>query len=688
MFRTLPTAALLLAAPLAIAQTYTESTDGRTPVIETLTVIAHPLSAEGLALSAEVLEGEDLARSLRSSIGETLGNLPGVHAANFGQAASRPVIHGLSGPRVRVMEDRIDNLDVSVTSADHAVTIEPFLADRIAILKGPSTLLYGTGAIGGVVDVHTGRVPHHLPEHPVTGSLELRRDNNGDRETAAMRLDGGGGNIAWHLDGFWRDADEYKIPGFAESRALRARDDDDHDDDDHNDHDHDNGHDDEGTPILDLKQTRIDVEGGLELLHRQAAGWRGAFGMQYSDREFSAVGEEAFIAPVDTRSLGAFWVGERDLGNFELEAGVRLEGVRIKPSENRNRRFTSYAVSLGAVIPVEDRWSVGLLADYSARAPIAEELFSDGPHLATGAFEIGNPDLDEEKALNLSINVRYADDDWLFNSTLYYTRFADFIFETPTGEEEDDLPVFVFLQEDADFIGFDAELRRTVARWDGGSLALSAMFDTVSAKLDVSGNDNIPRLPPTRYRVGLHAEWGPVRASVDYQRARSQTKPACAPASDRPRRGRAGPARPRPLHGSLRPNGGLDCPQKIRKSATAIQRAESALMHHAEAVCAERGVTFTPIRRDVYELLCRHDRPVGAYELLEELKALRPKAAPITVYRPLDFLLEAGLAHKINALNAFTACRGSEQDHRGLLLICSKCSSIIELEDRRVEYSI
>jgi iron complex outermembrane recepter protein len=615
MNRMLPAAALLLAPPLALAQTATEPLPDRRTAIETVVVIAHPLSAEGLALSAEVLEGEELSRSLRSSIGETVGNLPGVHAANFGQAASRPVIHGLSGPRVRVMEDRIDSLDISVTSADHAVTIEPFLADRIEILKGPSTLLYGTGAIGGVVDVHTGRVPHYMPERPVTGSLELRRDDNGDRETAALRLDGGGGNLAWHLDGFWRDADEYEIPGFAESKALRGLGDEDHDDDDE-DHDdavrgrlpgsqlearggalglsyigergffgaavsryeaeyglpgghehghHDDDHDDEGTPIVDLNQTRFDIEGGLEnpfrgfdalnltvginryehveiepdgdiatefdndayevrleLVHQPMAGWRGALGTQYSDREFSAIGEEAFIAPVDTRTLGAFWVGERDLGNFELEAGVRLEGVRTKPTDNRNRSFTSYAFSLGAVIPVEDHWSVGLLADYSARAPIAEELFSNGPHLATGAFQIGNPDLDEEKALSLSINVRYADDDWLFNSTLYYTRFADFIFETPTGDEEDDLPVFVFLQEDADFFGFDAELRRTVARWDGGSLALSAMFDTVTAKLDVSGNDNIPRLPPTRYGVGMHAEWGPVRASVDYQRVRSQ----------------------------------------------------------------------------------------------------------------------------------------------------------------------
>jgi Fur family transcriptional regulator, zinc uptake regulator len=125
-----------------------------------------------------------------------------------------------------------------------------------------------------------------------------------------------------------------------------------------------------------------------------------------------------------------------------------------------------------------------------------------------------------------------------------------------------------------------------------------------------------------------------------------------------------------------------------RRPAAQTAAAQAALLRHAEAVCADRGVTFTPIRRDVFVLLSRHDRPVGAYELLEELKQLRPNAAPITVYRALDFLLETGLAHKINALNAFTACRGSEQDHKGLMLICSKCSTVIELEDRRVENSI
>ncbi len=112
------------------------------------------------------------------------------------------------------------------------------------------------------------------------------------------------------------------------------------------------------------------------------------------------------------------------------------------------------------------------------------------------------------------------------------------------------------------------------------------------------------------------------------------------------------------------------------------------LVAHAEDVCRRQGVAFTALRREVFGLLCRHGRPAGAYELLKELKARRPKAAPVTVYRALDFLVAAGLAHRINTLNAFTACRGSAESHRGLILICSECSQVIELEDRRVATSI
>jgi Fur family transcriptional regulator, zinc uptake regulator len=104
-------------------------------------------------------------------------------------------------------------------------------------------------------------------------------------------------------------------------------------------------------------------------------------------------------------------------------------------------------------------------------------------------------------------------------------------------------------------------------------------------------------------------------------------------------------------------------------------------MRHAEAVCHQRNLAFTPLRRQVFELVCHHANPVGAYELLDELKSARGNAAPVTIYRALDFLIGAGLVHRVAALNAFTACHTLIAGHGGLLLVCGKCSNVIELED-------
>ena len=595
--------------------------DGAAPgPIEEVVVRSHPLSAEGLALASEILDGDELDRALASSIGETVGGQPGVHSANFGQAASRPVIHGLSGPRVRIMEDRIDSLDVSVTSADHAVTIDPFIADHIEVLKGPSTLLYGSGAIGGVVDVHTGRIPHARAEQFLSGRAEVRYGDNEDRRTASARLDGGAGNLAWHLDGFTREADPYDIPGYAESAAVRALEEEEedgehageeevrgtlpgsqldseggaiglslvgergfagfavtttdaryglpgghgHEEEEEAEEAHDRDHGNE-TPTLDLEQTRIDLEAGLtdplpgftslnvrvgindyrhreiepngeiatvfdndavegriELSHAKVGGWSGALGVQLTDRDFSAIGEEAFIAPVDTTAMGAFWVGERSFDRFDLEGGVRLETVEVDPSAGDERDFTAYAASLGLVLPFGEAWSLGLLADYTARAPVAEELFSNGPHLATRAFEIGNPDLDEEKALNLSANLRYAGERWFLNTSVYLNDFSDFIYETPTGAVEDELPVFVYAQDDAEFVGLDVEVRYTALAWMDGHVDVSALFDTVSGEVDRDGDDDLPRIPPTRYGLGLEGHWGPATFSVEHTWVRAQ----------------------------------------------------------------------------------------------------------------------------------------------------------------------
>ncbi|MCY4532671.1 MAG: TonB-dependent receptor plug domain-containing protein, partial [Gammaproteobacteria bacterium] len=225
--------AICLSATINGEETEVDETD---PAIEEIVVIGHPLSGEGLAQPFTILAGEELDRKAADSIGATVGSEPGIHNSSFGVVAGRPIIHGLGGARVRVLEDRIDTMDVSVTSGDHAVTVDPFIADRVEVLKGSGTLLYGSGAIGGVVDVHTGRIPHKVRED-ISGKLDLRAGNNGDGRNKSFHLDGGSGNFAWHFDSTARDAGDYAVPGFVESARLRALEAEEHDGDtDEEDH--------------------------------------------------------------------------------------------------------------------------------------------------------------------------------------------------------------------------------------------------------------------------------------------------------------------------------------------------------------------------------------------------------------------------------------------------------------------
>lgn len=580
--------------------------------IEEIVVVAHPLSGEGLSQASDVLQGEELNRKRSTNIGETLARQPGIHSAQFGSAVGRPVIHGFGGPRVRIMEDRIDVMDVSVTSADHAVSVEPFTAERIEVLKGPSSLLYGSGAIGGVVDVHTGRIPHDVPDRPVSGGIETRFDNNTDGNATSAKLNGGSGQFAWHLDGTWKDGDEYEIPGFAESARLRALEEAEEGEGyeeaevrgvlpgsafdsqsyaggasyifgrgfvgvsvsrikadyglpgGHGHEEEEGEEEEEGNPTLDLEQTRADFELGIsdpfagfsslnvrlgvndyehqeiepngevatdfsneawelrtELVY-EGREWSGALGFQHTDREFSAIGEEAFVPPVDTRDSGLFWVAERAFSGFDLETGLRVGKVRHSPQSGSDEDFTTYAASLGFVIPLSEEWQLGLIGDYSSRAPVSEELFSDGPHLVTNAFEIGDPSLDNERAANLAATLQYSGARWQGTLTTYVTYFSDFIFEGATGAEEDGLPVFQFQQEDARFVGVDFELGAEVARWEGGAFSVRFLADYVDAELDVSGNENLPRIPPMRYGLGLEFTHGFVTASIDYLRVDEQ----------------------------------------------------------------------------------------------------------------------------------------------------------------------
>ena len=169
-----------------------------------------------------VLTGDQLRMKMGTTIGDTLKNELGITSQSFGAGVGTPVIRGQSGPRVRVMQNSLGNNDVSSLSPDHANGVEPILAERIEVLRGPSTLLYGNGAIGGVVNVIDNRIPEQVPDKLLGGAGEQRYDSATDETSSALKLEGGKSGVAYHVDGFYRDQGNTHIGGNAidEGTAL------------------------------------------------------------------------------------------------------------------------------------------------------------------------------------------------------------------------------------------------------------------------------------------------------------------------------------------------------------------------------------------------------------------------------------------------------------------------------------
>ncbi len=192
--------------------------------LDEIIVEAAPLgrTVEQLAQPTSVLTGDLLELSQSTSIGETVANQPGVSASYFGPVSSRPVIRGQFGERVRVLSNGLDTLDASALSEDHAIGLESILAERIEVIRGPSTLLYGSGASGGIVNVVDNRIHEGAAVEGFSGAIALGSDSAIGLESAAVSFDYGFGAVTLHADYFTRSTDNVEIPGFAESARLRA----------------------------------------------------------------------------------------------------------------------------------------------------------------------------------------------------------------------------------------------------------------------------------------------------------------------------------------------------------------------------------------------------------------------------------------------------------------------------------
>jgi len=625
--------AALFALPAA-AQTAGQPTNRGREIVVTAPV---QQSEADVLSGTSIVTGEELQRSIRPTIGETLARQPGVSATSFGPNASRPVLRGFQGERIRVLTDGIGSIDVSNTSVDHAVVINPLLAERIEVLRGPSALLFGSSAVGGVVNVIDTRIPRTVPENgyrlsgmATYGSAATERSVAGATDVAV------GKQFVVHADGSYLKTDNLKIGGYvlsprarAEAQAAAAQ----------APRDPLNfarlanlrgrlpntasetwtagvggalitdtgslgiaySHYDSlyGVPIrytltpggekpeaprLSLVQNRLDlrgeietgggfldrirlragaaqyrhyeleedggigtafynkgIESRLELVQSKRDGWQGASGVQFFNRDFDVRGDEAFLPRNNTAQVGLFTLQQLDRGAFKMEAGARYEHTsltaRTAVADDRffrgQRSFDAFSGSVGASYGFAPDWRAGLNLSRTERAPSAEELFANGPHAGTEAYELGNPNFKKEASWGIEATVHGHGEGYSFDASAYYNRFSNYIYDAlvtqspcvaaaaPSGRTVD-LPCFQYAQADARYYGIEAEGSVRLATIGTYAINADLLGDYVHAQILNTGP--APRIPPLRLLGGLEAQSDRVNARVEVERSFRQSR--------------------------------------------------------------------------------------------------------------------------------------------------------------------
>lgn len=610
----------------SIAAAQPEHPDREKEIEEIVLTLPHGHRRSEIVAGTTVLSGEELERAMSPTIGETLTNQPGISSTGYAPGASRPVIRGLGGQRVRVLQNRIDSLDASVTSPDHAVAVEPLMAERVEVIRGPGTLIYGSAAVGGVVNVEDGRIPTRIPDDGVEAAVRTIYGSNAEEKNAAAGVTAGYGNVAVNAQGYFRDTNDFDAPGFTRSAELReidpledeprgrvensdidavggtiggsyiwddghlgvsfgVRDDEygipggahahEHDEEEeHGPEDHElagaDPHDEEeeGENVrIDADQWRIDLDGELrydliafdtarlrfgyaDYEHKELEGsevgtrfsrdswearlellqaeWRaleGVVGLQISDGDYDSVGDEAFVPLNDTFRAALFVVEEYSFGPYSVEGAFRYEHQDSDAPGIADRNFDGFSFSLGANREIFDDYLVGATFGRTERLPGPEELFADGPHLATFSYERGDPDLNKETALSIEATLRKQYGRIRGDLNFFYYRYQDFIFEQRTGEVEDGLDVFQFQQADAEFLGGEFVTTAQVFEHRYFDAFADFQIDYVYAEL-VDDDMPLPRIPPLRLLVGAEAENEYLHGRIEFQWVDSQTRTA------------------------------------------------------------------------------------------------------------------------------------------------------------------
>ena len=514
----------------------------------------------------QVLSGRELQRQLDVTLAETLVGEAGVASASMGPGPARPVIRGLGGDRILILEDGGRIGDVSSTSADHAVAVESSSAERIEIVRGPAALFYGSNALGGVINVVREEVPVALPDHP-TGSLLVQgqsaqqgatgaamfRDGigevgyrfevngrvTGDTRTplgtlpnTGMETWGGAAGAAWvssfgHAGGAVRAyRNAYGIPpdtvsGHAEGVTVEMERD---------------AYRGEAVflgagPFDELSLTgsflrydhrEIEEGGGVGTAFGQNTGSgeavarhgrlgpfdRGGFGVRGQWQSYISDNGRAVVNS-DEVSAAVYAMEELDLDPLRIQGGLRFDIHRVTPDgieavreiPARERTFRNISGSLAGLYDIARGWRLGASLSRAFRAPSADELFSQGPHLAAYTYEVGNPELEAETGLGLDLFLRLDRPGISAEAAAFWNEISDYSYPSNTGDQRGELFVYRNINTDARFTGAEVSARWSVS----GALVLDTDVSYVRATNLVT-DEPLPLIPPLNGRATLRWE--------------------------------------------------------------------------------------------------------------------------------------------------------------------------------------
>ena len=511
---------------------------------------------------AEQLSGAALRERAQGSLGETMDRLPGVSSSYFGPQASRPIVRGLDGERVPVLSNGAASHDVSALSPDHAVATEPLLAEGVEVLRGPAALLYGPNAIGGVVNVRDGRLPRERIDR-LQGRVQVQGASGAREAASAAVLEGGDGQRVWHVNGFERRSGDVRAPNAwgrlpnSDSRtrggalglghvgegarlglSLSTW-------------QSDYGTVADDSTRIGMRSDKLALEGqwrlpgtlwqSLELQaassdyshtefeqgvagtvfsrraqdlrvqarHRPVAGWQGVLGWQGGSGRLQAQGEEAYVPNSSTRQQALFALETRqtDWGQWQLGARSELVERRSLGGTGASdfvvgeRRFAPSSASAAVQWHLAPHWQASAQLARIERAPSEAELFANGPHVATHAWELGQERLGLERAKAWALGLQRSDRLHPFKLGVYEQRFERFIGLMPTGQLKEGWPEFSYQGVRARLRGGEASGQSRL--WSGaGALDLLWRADRVLAD-NLDSGEPLPRIAP--WRVGLSA---------------------------------------------------------------------------------------------------------------------------------------------------------------------------------------